>query len=287
MSSSLPSAKQALADAVQLSQAARLLFDLAAVRWYAAVAVEGVAVVVAGAIALLSLGGDAGLYASGISMVLLLGGYALRLWAEDAHDVAETMRRQAAISEGLAWPIDRLQLSDWLRRAGRTVRARAAAEPRDDDYYSSPLRPGPERLARMTLESAFYTRHMQLWMRTWTVVATAFVIAVVGFILYVSLSQTVPVAVDRLVAGVVSIIVPLAVSANLVGWALSLSRTATAIRSIEEGLERTLHSAPTDASVVRLVAEYDSQLARSRPVHPAFFRWKHDELAELWRHRSS
>lgn len=138
-------------------------------------------------------------------------------------------------------------------------------------------------MAEQTAESAFFTRHMQLWLRSWLVRGLLVLVTLLVLAMYMSLSRVVPDDVDAVVAQVVFLVVPLAVSLNAVGWVLHLSRTSSAIQDVEATLERLLRQEPIrEDFVLRSLAEYDCQLAKSLPMHPAFFRWKHDELSELW-----
>ncbi len=140
-----------------LSQLARLLFDAAANKWY-------------GSVGLLLFAGLGGAVLGALSVepgqaladaVLFLVAYGLQFWAERQYDQAETMRRQSVFTEALGWPIGRVQMDEWTRRAGKRIRSRASRIPRPVGYYSAgQAELGAERLADMTAESAFYTRHL-------------------------------------------------------------------------------------------------------------------------------
>jgi hypothetical protein len=50
-------------------------------------------------------------------------------------------------------PIERVQASEWRRRAGRRILERFKLKPREPDYYTTTEASGPARLVAMTLES--------------------------------------------------------------------------------------------------------------------------------------
>ena len=97
---------------------------------------------------------------AGIAAALLVVGYYLRFSFESCYDVAETMRRQSVLSEGLGWPIARSQFNEWRQRAGGKLIKVAAANPRPSDYYATGEITGPKRLAEMTFESLFWTKSL-------------------------------------------------------------------------------------------------------------------------------
>jgi hypothetical protein len=86
-------------------------------------------------------------------LALFAWAYYLRLRFHNQYDLAETMRRQSVLTEALAWPIERVQATEWRRRAGRRILERFKLKPREADYYTTTQATGPARLVAMTLES--------------------------------------------------------------------------------------------------------------------------------------
>lgn len=206
-----------------------------------------------------------------------------RLVSEDKDDTAQTMRRQAALSDGLGWKIEPIQAADWRRKVGSEIRKRASAQPRPDDYYATDEVPGFRRMAEMTRESAFYTRHLWLIVRNWLVVGSVVVLGLLAVIVIAALVDSSQPGADLVVAQVVSTAALLAIAVNAVGWTVRLTRKSDCVREVERGLDRVLEQLEVkDTDVFRLVSEYDCEVATSFPVHPWIMRQKHDEIRELW-----
>lgn len=270
----------------ELNQLSRLLFNSAANKWYGSVLFEVSAGILAAVIGALEPPGDLSLLGAIAGVALLIAAYGLRLWFDDQYDAAETMRRQAALTEGLDWPLDRTQASEWRQKAGRRVRNRLKVQARDPDYYASRAPASPQRLAEMTVQSAFYTRHLYTKLRVWSWVLFAGSLLIAGFVVSLALTRMIPDSIDALIARVLYSIVPVVVSVNLLGWALRLTRSIAAIRQIEADLERLLGSEEvTEPRVMRLVSEYDCQLVSGFPIHNFLFNLWHGEIRDLWEQR--
>lgn len=244
----------------------------------------GIAVVVVTAL-------DAGEVVSGMIAVLatliVVAAYVMRLVFEDKYDTAETMRRQSVLSEGLSWPVSAWQRSNWEAKAGKKILSRLSNEPRAHDYYGSTSQPGPRRLAEMTLESAFYTRHQYRKLRD---LAWAFVgISAVGvlIVLLASANQTLPDEWGLLLARAIFLAIPVWLAADFLGWALRLQRLVGEIDGIENGLDRQLAlEPPSDTEVMRLVSEYNCRVVAGMPIPSLVWRRWHDEIALLWQRRA-
>ena len=271
-----------------MGQLAGLLFDRAATLWYRALGLEVLVVLVSVIVAFVAPTGQDALLVSLAIVALVVVAYGVRLVAEDKHDTAQTMRRQAALSNGLGWPIEPAQLEEWRQKAGVPLVRRAAAEPRPDDYYSSTSEPGARRMAEITLESAFYTRHVDLAARQILIVAVIIVGVVLAVVTYLALTEPSVVAVDAVVAQVTATAVLVFIVLDVVGWILRLTRQNATILQIERDLDRLLAATDIERTdVLRLVSEYDCEMVNSVPVPLGFFRWKHDEIQELWKHRNT
>lgn len=267
----------------ELSQLARLLFDSAATKWYGAFVLEVIGGI-AGAVVNVTNPSEDVAIISALVLVALLGvAYGLRLWFEDQYDTAETMRRQAVLTEALNWPVPTLQLAEWRRKAGRTLAQRVRLQPRPSDYYSRAQSTGARRLAQMTAESAFYTRHLYLKLRTWVWMLFAVFTIISLVVLSVTATGAVPTDAKALVVKGLYSLVPLVITLDILGWALRLGRLVVSIRDVESALERLGGTSELEEpQVLRVVSEYNCQVTKGFPVHPFLFKWWHDEIMELW-----
>lgn len=270
----------------ELSQLSRLLFDTASNKWYASIGLEIGAGVLATVLGLLELSGDWAFAGAVISTFLLIIAYVLRLQFDDQYDLAETMRRQAVMTEALGWPVGRVQLSQWRQKAGKKVRTNFKLKPRDPDFYTTQKAEGAERLAEMVIESAFYTRHLYINLRAWIwrlFVGAAFF----SFLLVtITLTKAIPDSVDLVIARIVYSFVPIVLSINLFGWGLRLNRLISSICDVEEGLEELCGTSDMEVpQVMRLVAEYNCQVVSGFPIHNRLFDYWKDDINELWKQR--
>jgi hypothetical protein len=282
-----PRPNAGLEEGARLSRLAGLQFERAADRWYRALGVEVISSILGGATVLFGLIGDPATWVTLGAIVLLGAAYVTRLLAEDIHETAQTMRRQAALSEGLGWKIEPIQLEEWRRRAGTKMLRRVDSEPREGDYYATREAAGKRRMAEMTRESAFYTRHLILAIRSVLTLALVVVAVVLLIVVYFVLLTPAAAVLDADVAHVLATVVLIAIAVDAGGWWLRLTRQSSAIRGIEADLDRLLAKPQIEMTdVLRLVAEYDCELVNSIPIHPRIFSWQHDEIRELWRLRN-
>jgi hypothetical protein len=267
----------------ELNQLSRLLFDSAANKWYGALGIETVAGVLAVMFNFISLSGDTRLWAAASVAILSLIAYLLRQWFEWQYDLAETMRRQSALTEGLGLAITNTLYSEWRRRSGKRILARLNFKPRDAGYYATTRRIGPKKLLEMTLESAFWTRALYIRLRRIATLLSIFGIAlIIGF--FVSLSfQSIPDTLAESIAYAAFLLVPVLLSINMIGWALKLSRLITSIAQIEGDMEQLHKTSRVDeASALRLIFEYNCQLVAGFPIHNLVFKLSHDAIQKEW-----
>jgi hypothetical protein len=140
----------------------------------------------------------------------------------------------------------------------------------------------------MTLESAFYTRHLygKLRILVWALFGCALLISALA--LTVPALEATPAAAGVRIASAVYLLLPVLLTIDLLGWAIRLGRLITGIRDIEANLERLQAADRLDLpQVMRLVSEYNCQVIAGFPIHPRLFSWWHDEISELWRRRSA
>jgi hypothetical protein len=267
----------------QFNQAARLLFDAAANRWYLSMGLEIAAGMLSVVLSILDVSGRLAVWWAFAGLVLLGIAYFLRLQFEDLHGTAETMRRQAAFTEGLDWPIDEMQANEWNRKLGRTIRERVHAVQRDPDYYDTQKDVGPQRLAEMTIESAFYTRQLYMKLRYWIWWLFGGATAVTAMIVLLTIAQLVPGKPELPIARAVYAFIPVILSANFLGWALALGRLIANIGAIESDLRRIVKgSSASVETVLRVVSEYNCQVEMGLPVHSWLWRRWHNDISDLW-----
>lgn len=274
------------AKGATLNQLAGLLFDRAATQWYVAIGLQVLSSALS-TILVVAVPDQEAPFGPVVVLGLLLVAYFLRLFAENTHAAAQTMNRQAALSEGLGWPINSIQLTDWRRKAGKKLRARVKEQPRAPDYYAkTDLPTGPRRLAAMTVESAFYTRSLALTVRDAIALGLIFVGVALFVVLYVAATTPLPTQFIPVLAQFVPSVVLIVVGVDGIGWIIRLTQQAAAIKEVENDLDRILTSTGSEQDVLRLVTEYDCAIVNSIPIHAWIFNRKHDELRQLWDERA-
>jgi hypothetical protein len=196
------------------------------------------------------------------------------------------MRRQSVFTEALGWPVERVQMSEWRNRVGKRIRARLQSEPRSPDYYTTEEDRGPKRLAEMTAESAFYTRHVYSNLKFWIWAAFSVAVAISAVAVIVALTKAIPTSIDLLIGRAVFSFIPIVLAVDLLGWALRLEQLVSGVRRVEEGLDHILEATDVqEAQVLRLVSEYNCQVVGGFPIPKWLFqRWR-DDIEELWLQR--
>ena len=271
----------------ELNQLSRLLFDAAANKWYLAIGLEIVSGLVAVVVGVAHFPDDVALYVTLVGIIPLVIAYVLRLQFSDQYGVAETMRRQSILCEALDWPVDKIQMSEWKQRAGVKLRKVLKLQPRDPDYYATRQPMGLGRLAEMTIESTFYTRHFYLRLKGWVWMIFVAATALLILVLVVALTNAVPKTLDMIVAQALVLLLPIVLAVDLLGWGLKLQGLTNGIREVEADLERIRKSESVDLpQVMRLVSEYNCQVVTGLPIHNLMFARWHNEIAELWQERS-
>jgi hypothetical protein len=186
----------------------------------------------------------------------------------------------------LGYPISSTQFDVWKQRAGRRLEKRFRLEPRDPDYYTTKLAPGPNRLVEMLEESAFYTRHLYIRLRRlMLLILVPLVVILLGILLVIpALGQKSPLTLG--LANAVLVIIPIAVAADLLGTTMKLSRLITGITEIESDVERLKNSRTiSDVAALRLVFEYNCLTASGYPIHNYLFNHWHSAIDTAWRER--
>jgi hypothetical protein len=269
-----------------LNQLSRLLFDTAATKWYWATILE----VVGGIISVILSFTDSitdiwKLWGAALVMSLLVAGYILRQIFESQYEMAETMRRQSVLTEGLGFPIKSWMFSEWRRRSGRRLLKRFTLVQRNDDYYVTKKPPGSRRLLEMTQESAFWTRFLYSRLLDFAVLLCLFAILLLAAVLIAILTGSIPDSIMPTLAYGIFLAVPILLTSNVVGWVLKLRRLISGICSIEKDLEELASASDVDQeSVLRLVFEYNCQVAAGFPIPSFIFKMEHNRIAQEWEH---
>lgn len=270
----------------ELNQLARFLFDAAARKWYFSIALEIVAGLVSVGFSIVPATDDGLLVGATAGAILLASAYVFRIRFEDEYDTAETMRRQSVLTEALGWSVEKIQMSEWRQKAGRHLRRQLQVKHRDADYYSSDKTLGSERLAEITIQSAFFTRH--LYLKLHSIIWFAFVLVACSLFLVIStaLGAAIPASVDLVIARAVMSFIPVVLAIDILGWGIRLGRVISALRDIEAALERLVDSGQGDLpAVLRLVSEYNCQVVAGIPVlNRLYIAWA-AEINELWSNR--
>ena len=212
--------------------------------------------------------------------------YYLRLKFDGQYDTAETMRRQSVFSEALDWTVSQVQFSDWKMRASKAARRRIDIEKRDDDYYATKSRFGARKLLEMTAESAFYTRC--LYAKLEGIITMLLVISTVSVVAVFTLLPLsfIPDQIALRIAYIIYLLLPIVLSIDLLSWKFKLSRLAKSIKEVETDIERLLKENRIDEKqAMRLVSEYNCQVAYGFPIHNRLFKLWHDDIKKLWDER--
>ena len=266
-----------------LNQLARFMFDAAARKWYWALLLEIIASAISVGLSMTQLPGEFVIVGAIVSIALLVWAYIYRLLFDFQYDTAEAMRRQSVLTEALGWPVNTIQISRWMQVAGEGIRAKLNQYPRDDNYYATSEKMGARRLLDMTAESAFYTRHLYLHMKSWAWKGFITICLVFALALTIAAAKAIPdnmaVAISRVILG----LIPVVLGVNLLGWAMRLNRLAEEVCQIEEKLEElSQQKSPELARVLGFVAEYNCQVVQGIPIPNILFRRWQDEIADLW-----
>jgi hypothetical protein len=268
----------------ELNQLSRLLFDAAAMKWYLAFIFD----LLAGLISLIfslwqSVTDSARLWAALLVMVLFIVAYMFRQKFEAQYDMAETMRRQSILTEGLGLAVKDWMFSEWRRRVGASILNKFNLVKRNEDYYVTDKKSGPRRLLEMTQESAFWTRHLYsklLDYVNWLCGSSALLLLIVILAL---LTGTIPSSIAPSIPYGIFLVVPILIASNILGWNFKLRRLINSICDIEKDMEELVASKRVDeTSVLRLILEYNCQVSNGFPIPSIIFKKEYDRINLEW-----
>ncbi len=270
----------------ELNQLSRLMFDRAAILWASSLGLEALAGILGIVVGLIALSPDLKALTAIVVAGIVAVAYSMRIRFADDYDDAETMRRQSVLAEALGWPITATEFSHWRQKAGRRILDSFKIKPRDVDYYASQQQEGPKRLLEMTIESAFFTRHVYAKAKTFLWISCVSIAATFILILSITPFESISSTTRLEVIYILYLALPLLISLDLLGWALRLGRLVQSLKHIEQDLERfEAEENPSLERVMRLVSEYNCQVVAGFPVLNFIFRYWHDEIRDLWNRR--
>lgn len=267
----------------ELNQLSRILFNKAGSFWQLSVSFEFVAGLMAVAASLLTSTLEVNTIWAIASVIVLAVGLFFRYRFEEIYDVAETMRRQSVLSEGLNWPISRAQFNEWKSRAGKKVLARFSVQSRSDGYYETQITPGAKRLAEMTFESAFWTKNLYKKLRTylWVILGMAAFIFIV-LLTFIPLSISSQSSQTYLIYAIY-LTIPALLSIDFLGLVLRIQRSISGLSDVEKSLEvLCAQEAPQVEEVMRLVSEYNCIVNSGVSIPDWLFKMHHDEIQSYW-----
>ena len=270
----------------ELNQLSRLIFNDASRLWIYSIIFEIIGICVSILTVLINFPSDWKLIPAFIILLILAVAYFFRIRFEYKYDDAETMRRQSVLTEALNWPIEATQFSDWILTAGQRILDNFKVKSRDENYYCTNQPTGPRRLLEMTIESAFFTRHIYCKIKkiVWYIFAFTSTAAII--IIGVAPIGVVYTKIWIELIYILYLSLPLIISIDFLGWGLRLNRLTSNIKEIEKGLERLEKNRTSEISeVMRLVYEYNCQVISGFPIPNFLFKLWHDQIEQLWNKR--
>lgn len=276
----------AIIQGKELGKLAKILFDRATNSFYASVGIEIIAGSLGIIIGLMEISDKTKILFAVVGFLLLSVAYYLRVKFEATYENAETMRRQSVLAIGLGWKIRKTQFSDWRMFAGKKALREIEKNPLDSNYYASDELVSPRRLLEMTQESAFWTRHLYCYLRTYLWIV--FLLTVLLFILVLTFSASgyIQQGLAMKIVYITYLILPLILSLDILNWGLRLNRLINSTRNIENGLEMMEDENIFDEKeILRLVFEYNCQLTQGFPIPGICFNLHHDDIRSLWEKR--
>ena len=267
----------------ELECLAKLLVNKGVKLRYTALTIEVMAGVMAVVVTFLQPSVGVQFWFAVLGFAMLFVAYGLKIQFSIIYDRAETMRRQAVLSNALDWDIPKVQFSDWRQSAGKNVIKQLECTTLDEDYYATKKEPGALRLLEMTQESAFWTRHLYSSIKDYLLLILAGAVALFISVLTFTSSATVSGDASMQIAYSVYLLMPLILTADVLGWAIKLHMLCNSIKEIEKDMERLKTSGTLNTNdVLRLVSEYNCQVAQGFPIPNWFFSWQHDYIKNLW-----
>lgn len=270
----------------ELSHLTEKLFERCSDEWHTSVILEMITGILMVLISELYLEHGLKLILALIGFCLFGVAYYLRFNSEDTFETAETMRRQAAFSEGLGWPINNHQFAEWKLRAGKKVLEKFKNTPRPNNFFATGENPGPRKLLQISLESCFWGRILYIKLRNimWALFFLIAGVALAAIIL--SFLRVLPMAEEIKLVSSVLLLLPAILIFDILDWILKLYRLTESMKEIEIDMERLdAEKDVTESQVMRLVSEFNCEVSSGFPIHQKLYNHFHDEIQELWETR--
>lgn len=258
----------------EFAKAARLLLMIGIVQCFIAVSAAGAAYTanerVAYAISVLSL-----------ALAVLWG--VLTLQYRACRQRAERARRASLIVEGLGLklrPNERLQ-----RETDFSVSAVSGKVHEDPSYYASREAVGPQRLAEMLEESAFWSSQLMERSKRYTGAVCAILAAATFFAILGLAPLGVPAALTaiRAVAAAFSVVVV----ADLFGAWLSFISAQAALERLMLRLDAITDRSNLSPELVGLLVEYNSTVESAPMFSPRVYDMHRERINSLWAERQA
>lgn len=222
---------------------------------------------------------DVGSYRLAIAgAVLLIGWWVANIIYTSARNAAHTARRAALLLDGLDKPFSAAAILSLQDRM--TVSKSSAAKYVKSDYYASTLPPGPQRLAELIEESAFYSAPLQrASAKAMLAIIVLFAVLAAGIVLsevpFVEHSTTL-LLIRLILAAFV-----FAMSADVVGAYLAHKDAA---RRIEEVRARLMgfSDATYESDVLIAMADYNAAVESAPESIPFAYRFMEKDLNDKW-----
>ena len=267
----------------EMGHLAGLLFNRSSHEWVRGVGLEMVTGLLMVAISEINLPHELKLMLALLGFILFGVAYYLRYESEDTFDTAETMRRQAALSEGLGWPTNSHQFAEWKSRAGLKVLHEFKNTSRPGDYWSTKTPAGPKRLLELTIESGFWTRKLYKKLRRLMWLALFIIFGGAVLMVCLSIIKVMPGAEEAQLISSVFLLLPAVLVFDILEWILRLNRLVDNIKEVEIDMDKVVDLPElNEISAMRLVAEYNAVVSNGFPIHPFLYKIWHEEIGELW-----
>jgi hypothetical protein len=259
------------------------MFDKAALTWQWSIGLEFLAGAIGMWLSLSAFSAQANVAGAMLVLSVVVVAYILRYSANGTYDDAETMRRQAALSEGMGWELTRADLQEWRDRAGQKILDKAKLEPRPDNYYDNTLGGGTKKLAEMTFESAHWTKCLYKRLRAYLVAILVVAALIAASLLALALLIDAPKDKTTL-AYAALLFAPIVLAVDLLGTVLRLNRAIAELKRLSPSLEREANlTSPKIGNVMRLVAEYNCVVSAGVPIPNWLWKLHSAAIAASWK----
>lgn len=280
------SEKRAGADLLALSMS---LLDQANFRLNCAVVLGVAASAVSLATILLPVNDDP-FWGSGLALAATaaaVGSYVMFRMYEGRYDLSCQAKRVALLENGLGWSVPGATRTDLRNRAGKGARDAVAGHMREaETYYASLNPPGAERLLDNIQESAFFTYNQYRPLRNVLIFVLMCVLVAIALAGWFGLQSASPQDLRVKLGQLLLAFIPATISLGLVSWSFKLDDLASAVQGVYTELEQFRGTGnPPEREVLRLMGEYNCQIAQGVPIPWLLWLYLKSQLNALWDER--